>query len=61
MNKAWERNVLLRLDVGTVEFMDDKENFQKPESKEETKTEFIRWKVLTGRKRILKRLKTWAN
>lgn len=34
----------------TVEFMDNKEIFQKPEDKEETKTEFMRWKVLTGRK-----------
>lgn len=35
----------------TVEFMDDNENFHKPEGKEETKTEFMRWKVLAERKK----------
>lgn len=50
MNEVWERNVLLGLDIWTVEFMGDKDNFQKPEDKEEPKIAFMRWKVLTGGK-----------
>lgn len=34
MNKAWERTVLVRLDIWTVEFMDNKDNFQKPEDRD---------------------------
>lgn len=59
MKKAWETNVLSRLDIWTEECM-DKDIFQKPEDKEGTKTEFIRWKVLTGEKDT-KKTKKWMN
>lgn len=50
MNKTWEKNLLLGLDIWTGECVDDQDNFQKPEDEEETKTESMCWKVLTGGK-----------